>query len=219
MPTLTTTEQVLYSGPAATVTVDNTGSGVAWVRWEGGLEMVAGPDAPLRIQSQGRTIYGSTKSGTTDVTVGPRRRSSAQHRVTPLSTEALPDGLPRWHRCDAHIHRWLGSDGPDAVCGTHGRRDDHDHLGCHARTQSELGLAPSGPDATVRARLDRIESEVAGKADGSVAVTDAELAAALAGKAAVCTPTQRPTSLISRRRRVPPSLRRWLPLTLDGGTA
>lgn len=70
MPTLTTTEQVLYSGPAATVTVDNTGSGVAWVRWEGGLEMVAGPDAPLRIQSQGRTIYGSTKSGTTDVTVG-----------------------------------------------------------------------------------------------------------------------------------------------------
>ena len=69
------------------------------------------------------------------------------------------------------------------------------------RTQSELGLAPSGPDATVRARLDRIESEVAGKADGSVAVTDAELAAALAGKAAVCTPTQRPTSLISRRRR------------------
>ena len=70
------------------------------------------------------------------------------------------------------------------------------------RTQSELGLAPSGPDATVRARLDRIESEVAGKADGSVAVTDAELAAALAGKAAsVRTPTQRPTSLISRRRR------------------
>ena len=53
MPTLTTTEQVLYSGPAATVTVDNTGSGVAWVRWEGGLEMVAGPDAPCASRVRG----------------------------------------------------------------------------------------------------------------------------------------------------------------------
>ena len=69
MPTLTTTEQVLTRVP------------LRRSRWttpdRGRLGAVGGrpprwwpAPMPLRIQSQGRTIYGSTKSGTTDVTVG-----------------------------------------------------------------------------------------------------------------------------------------------------
>ena len=69
MPTLTTTEQVLYQGPAATVTIATSGAVPAWIRWEGRLEQVAQSNPPLAIATQGRTIYGATKSGTTDVTV------------------------------------------------------------------------------------------------------------------------------------------------------
>ena len=127
---------------------------------------------------------------------------------------AYPDGIDAMP-----IHRWLGSDGPDAVCGTTAA-EMTTITSAVTRTRSPSLAWPSGPDATVHARLDRIESEVAGKADGSVAVTDAELAAALAGKAASVHAHAAPTSLISRRRRVPPSLVALAaPLTLDGGTA
>ena len=88
------------------------------------------------------------------------------------------------------------------------------------RTQSELGLAPSGPDATVRARLDRIESEVAGKADGSVAVTDAELEAALAGKAAsVHAHAAADITDLAAATSAAITAALAAPLTLDGGTA
>lgn len=69
MATLTTTESVLYSGPAVSLTLDNTGSVPAWIRWEGRLEQLAPADPPLTIDTQGRTVYGFMKTGTTDVTV------------------------------------------------------------------------------------------------------------------------------------------------------